>query len=357
MNIQPTSRGFSLVELMIAMTLGLAIMGGIIALFLSNKQAYRTQEALSRVQESGRLAFEIMARDIRMAGNLGCPRTGRVANVLKNQSTDWWADAFGPAIIGYDGDQNPLPRNLSNWVTGTDIITIRRAATDSFSVTNHNATSAQFKLNKSHTLKNDDIIIVCDTAQASLFQITNANASNVTIVHNEGTGDVGNCSKYLGHPDSCTANAKTEQVGKCPNGFTPCEYEYGADSTLALYEAIAYYIGTNASGNRSLYRIALTNALRSQELIEGIEDMQLTYGVDTTGDNQVDTYLDASDVTDWTKVVSVQINLLAYSTDNNVAGAQQSYTFKFDTNQPTTATDYRLRKGFSGTAFIRVPPA
>ncbi len=354
MNIKPTSRGFSLVELMIAMTLGLAIMGGIIALFLSNKQVYRTQEALSRVQESGRLAFEIMARDIRMAGNLGCPRTDRVANVLENQSTDWWADAFGPAIIGYDGDQAFAA--ATNRATGTDIITIRRAATGSFSVTDHQATSAQFKLNKTHTLKDDDIIIVCDTAQASLFQITNANASNVTIVHNEGTGDVGNCSKYLGHPDSCTANAKTEKAGNCPNGFIPCEYSYGPDSTLALYEAIAYYIGTNDSGNRSLYRIALTDGLQSQELIEGVEDMQLTYGVDTTGDNQADDYLDASSVTDWAQVISVQVNLLAYSTDNNVAAEKQSYTFTFDASEPTTATDNRLRKSFSGTAYIRVPP-
>jgi len=355
-------RGLSLIELMIAMTLGLVIIGGVGTLFISNQQTNRTQEALSRAQESGRLAFEFIARDVRMAGNIGCPRTDRVANVLenKNTTTDWWANAFGPPIVGYDGDKNMpgITTSTGNGqrVAGTDAITIRRSDTSGFSIASHNPTSAQFKLNKTHTLKDDDVIVVCDSAQASLFQITNANTQNVTIVHNEGTGTVGNCSKFLGHPDSCLANAKTEKPGNCPDGFIPCEYQYGKDSTLALYQPVAYFIGNNAAGNRSLYSVGLiAGVTATQELIEGIWDMQIMYGVDTTGDRQVDSYLTANSVTNWSQVVSVQVNLLSYSPTDNVAADKQVYTYGFDATGTTTAPDRRLRKDFSGTVFVRTP--
>jgi len=354
--------GLSLIELMIAMILGLVIIGGVATLFVSNQQTNRTQEALSRAQESGRLAFEFIARDVRMAGNIGCPRTDRVANVLenKNAATDWWANAFGPPIIGYDGNV-AMPgittgTGSGQRVAGTDAITIRRSDTSGFSIESHNPTSAQFKLNKTHTLKDDDIILVCDSAQASLFQITNANTANVTIVHNEGTGSVGNCSKFLGHPDSCLATAKTEKAGNCPDGFIPCEYTYGKDSTLALYQPVAYFIGNNAAGNRSLYRVGLSaGGTTTDELIEGVWDMQIMYGLDTTGDRQVDSYLTAASVTNWSQVVSVQINLLSYSPTDNVAADKQVYTYGFDATGTTTATDRRLRKDFSGTVYVRTP--
>ncbi len=355
-------RGFSLLELMIAVTLGIIIVGGVGTLFISNQQTNRTQEALSDTQESGRLAFEFIARDIRMAGSTGCPRTDRVANVLesKNSTTDWWADAFGPSIIGYEGDKD-LPGITTgtasgNRVAGTDAITIRHSDTSGFSIAEHNPNAAQFKLNKPHTLKDNDVIVICDSAQASLFQITNANTANVTIVHNEGTGNVGNCSKFLGHPDSCLANAKTEKPRNCPDGFIPCEYTYGSDSSLALYQPVAYFIGNNAAGNRSLYRVSLVaGATATQELVEGVWDMQILYGVDATGDRQVDNYLTANNVANWSQVVSVQVNLLSYSPTDNVAAGKQTYTYGFGTTTATTATDRRLRKDFSGTAFVRTP--
>jgi len=60
--------GFSLVEILVALVLSLLLIGGIIQLFLGSKQTYRFHDALSRVQENGRLALDTMARDIRMAG-------------------------------------------------------------------------------------------------------------------------------------------------------------------------------------------------------------------------------------------------------------------------------------------------
>ena len=76
-------RGVTLIELMISMMLGLIVIGGVVSVVLAGKQSYRTNEALSQVQESARTAFELMARDIRQAGANGCGNNDRVANVLK----------------------------------------------------------------------------------------------------------------------------------------------------------------------------------------------------------------------------------------------------------------------------------
>ncbi len=63
-----TQRAFTLVEMLIAMLIGVFLMTGIIQIFSSAKQAYRLQENLSRLQENGRLAMDMIATDIRMTG-------------------------------------------------------------------------------------------------------------------------------------------------------------------------------------------------------------------------------------------------------------------------------------------------
>src|SRR5688572_13095418 len=83
----PSECGLALIELMIAMLLGLVVMGGAVSLLMANKQSYRTNEALSQVQESARTAFELLSRDVRQAGVNGCVNNGRVANVLKPYAT------------------------------------------------------------------------------------------------------------------------------------------------------------------------------------------------------------------------------------------------------------------------------
>lgn len=70
-----TERGFSLVELMIALVLGLVLLGGVIQVFLSSRQTYSANEAMSRMQENGRFALEFMARSARLAGYME-PRLG-----------------------------------------------------------------------------------------------------------------------------------------------------------------------------------------------------------------------------------------------------------------------------------------
>lgn len=61
-------RGFSLVELMTAITISMILLSGVVQVFLANKQAFKLQQGSSRAQESGRTGVFILARTIREAG-------------------------------------------------------------------------------------------------------------------------------------------------------------------------------------------------------------------------------------------------------------------------------------------------
>ncbi|MFC6475539.1 PilW family protein [Pseudomonas asuensis] len=64
-------RGLSLVELMVAIVLGLLLIGGVLQIFLSSNKTYKTNLALSEVQEAGRFAMEFLTFDIRNASYRG----------------------------------------------------------------------------------------------------------------------------------------------------------------------------------------------------------------------------------------------------------------------------------------------
>lgn len=292
---------------MIALVLGLVVIGGVIGIFLSNKQSYRSSQALGQVQENARIAFELLARDIRQAGLTGCGNTTRVANVLNNGGTAWWAN-FGNAIRGYEGNVTDpavaFGTTAALRVNGTDSIQIIGAGDSGLSVEDHNPSAANFKLNESSSdLEDGDIIIVCDPDHATITQITNYNSSNVTLVHNTGTASPGNCSKGLGFPTDCGST----------NGNP---YQFGANSQIAKLAANDWYIGVNGQGGRSLYRKALVNnsgtpTPTAQEMVRNVVDMQIVYLR-----NGGTSYEDATSIgTDWNTVEGVQLSLSFESSD------------------------------------------
>lgn len=301
--------GFTLVELMIALVLGLIVIGGVISVFIAGQRSYTTNKALGDVQDSARIAFEMMARDIRTAGLTGCDNSGRVANVLQDQGTDWFAN-FGNALHGYAGSQaDPAVTTgtaVANRVAGTDSVQLIGASGTGLTVAKHNPTSAEFKLNETTTnLKKGDVVLVCDPNHSAIFQITNQNPSNVTVVHNTGNGVAtpGNCSKGLGYPTVCTTNGNS--------------YEFGQNSQFALLAAVDWYIGFNpvGGGAKSLYRISMQNVGGvptgvPQEMVRDVTDMKILY-------HQVgNTSLVAADaVTNWGIVDAAQVTFTLESVD------------------------------------------
>jgi type IV pilus assembly protein PilW len=265
------------------------------------------------MQESARYAFEVMARSLREAGGNLCGAS-KVANVLKDASSNWWSN-WGEGIHGYEGNDNSFPKAFGTGraerVSGTDAVVVWSGTlNEGVVITDHNPTSAQFKVNTTqHGLKDGDIVMACDNNDhAAIFQVTNANSSNVTIVHNTGSSvSPGNCSKGLGYPTDCGS----------VNGNL---YTFAGNGFLAKLAAYAWYIGYNGRGGRSLYRLKLQNNSgaaggTAEEVAEGVSDLQIQYLIAGNTD-----YVDASSVTDWTKVVAVRLAFTLQSLENVATG-------------------------------------
>jgi len=308
-------RGVTLIELMISMLLGLVIIGGATAVILSNRQSYRTNEGLSQVQESARTAFELLSRDVREAGISGCTNNNRMANVLDPTGTLlWWQSWFG--IAGFDGNQATLAADFgedaAERVEGTDALLVQGIVGTGLTVENHDATSANLKINSATTdFIEKDVLIVCDFDHSAMFQVTNYNENNVTVVHNKKEGGQtivpGNCTKGLGFPAVCSTNG------------TP--YSFKPNSQVARLSAAAWYIGNNgrdADGGRSLYRARLGRgaSMNIEEVATGVTNMQVTYREQGGG---VDAFRTATAVGNWMNVNAVRVVLTLQSAERRVS--------------------------------------
>jgi type IV pilus assembly protein PilW len=283
--------GVSLIELMVALVLGLLVSGAAIAMFISNSQTYRATESMSRVQENARIAFELMARDIREAGGTPCSRNVPVITTLNNPTANWWSN-WNNGLIGYEN--GALPGSLA----GTDAIELLAGSSTGVSVASHNPTAASMHVTPgAHGFVADDILMVCDYRQASIFQMSGPNANPITngnIVHNTGSGSPGNCTKGLGFPLRCTTNGSP--------------YTYGDNSVVVRLQASRWFVAANGRGGNSLFRVALRNSGpgAAEEVIEGVNDMRITYLLPGAGQYQPASAIPA---TRWREVMSVRLEL------------------------------------------------
>src|SRR4051812_44654686 len=142
------SRGFSLVELMVAMALGLVVVGGVVSVLMANKRSYRANEGLAQVQETARTAYELIARDVRQSGTTGCDNARRMGNLLSNASTVWWQGWEG--VHGYDDTETDSAVTTGTAtgqrVTGTDSLRLRGIDGVGFPIESHNPTSGSIVL-------------------------------------------------------------------------------------------------------------------------------------------------------------------------------------------------------------------
>lgn len=275
--------GFTLIELMVAMVLGLIVIAGVTSVFLAGQQSFRTNDALANVQDSSRVAFELMARDIRVAGLTGCNSTNnRVTNVLMNAPGNpgapsapvWWAD-WSNAVHGYDVSSPTADPALAglNQVPGTDSVELLSAGNLSVTIAN-DVPGTGFTLNQpTSDVGVGDVIVACSPDHASIMQITGPTvAGSTTLQVNYNTGasvSPGNCSNNLGFPNNaCTGNSP--------------DYTFPPNSRIAKLTGVDWYIGTNPQGGKSLYRVSLQNSggtmtTTAQEMVRNVETMMITY--------------------------------------------------------------------------------
>lgn len=320
--------GVTLVELMVALVLGLIVAGAAMSLFLATRQTYVASEGLGRIQENSRVAFELMARDLREAASNGCGTDLSAAvNVLNAPASRWYTD-FGGGIRGYDGAtpfaDAAFGTGAGQRASGTEAVELKSAQSDGVTIKKHNPLAAQFEVNtKTHKLAPGDLAVACDPAHAAIFQVTNASPGvNATIVHQTGSGTPGNCSQGLGAPVVCSPPTGTSYQFGCAYGGTDASKDCSLDENkwsafLARLKAMRWYVGCNGRaacsepGGRSLYRSRLTNTagvlgVQNDEIVEGVTGMSLRYLVEGGSAYTAAAGIGAAD---WSKVVAIDVEL------------------------------------------------
>lgn len=306
-------RGLTLVEMMVAMVLGLVVIGGAISLTLANRQSYRTNEGLSQMQESARTAFELLARDIRQAGVTGCDNEGRVGNVLDaTGGAQWWTEWFG--MQGHNDDEDTSAVSFGDErgqrSEGTDAIQMQGIQGAALSIDDHDQLGGTIThFGDDPGFGAGDVIIVCDFDHATIFQVSAYDAGEAELAHQPSVGTPGNCSRGLGFPTDCTS-------------IDGAIYQFPRNSHLARFFATDWYVGQNArpeEGGRSLFRrrIDANSAQVTEEIVTGVVDMQIMYRVEDG-----DEFLPASDITaagNWETVNAVQFALTVESADGRVS--------------------------------------
>lgn len=320
-------KGFSLVELMITMLLGVIVVGGLVQMLQGSKRSWRLDDAMARVQEDARLINYTLAVEVREAG-FGC--LDNVTNIVStlNDSSDVDFN-FDNVIQGYDSSTGYPDSIAGDVVSGTDVLVVNGTYGSEVSLESEMPdTSAVLKTTVMDPapITTDDIVLLTDCNSAAIFQVTNYTDANGNIVHNTGSGTPGNSSKSFGH-------------------------KYVAGSQVIKVHSATFYIGTSDNGEPSLIRRVNDSGTAEETLIaEGVEDMQLEFGENTNGVSGADGYYSASEVSDWDNVVSVRFNLLLRSLEDNVLDDDQTYEFN-DTEQ--TRSDGYLRRPVSFVVTIR----
>lgn len=269
-HISPSLRqvGLSLVELMISLTIGLVLLAGITTLIVQQSGARREMEKSGRQIENGRYAMEILHNDIGHAGFYGeyaVPASATYSepdpcNTGMNTANHGWDPTSSPVamplpIHGIPGNSTP---------SGCSIITDRKAGTAML------------------TVRRTDTAAVDATATApgtAYFQVSRCNSDTQPFI-------VATSSDLVLRQKDCAATASARR-------YLVRTYYISSDNILKMVEF--------ADG-----------VLKTESLVEGIENMQFEYGIDTTDDGTPDSYIAAPATTaQWSNVMAVRVYLLA----------------------------------------------
>jgi type IV pilus assembly protein PilW len=314
-------RGFSLVELMVALVLGLIVIGGVVNIFLTNQQASRSNEDLSRMQEGARLSFELMAREVRQVGGNTCGAQ-IMANVLNNAGTDWWANWNASALQGFAaGDEATgivaIGTGVLQRTDDSDALKILSGSMfNGVPIAGHDAATGVVTLSTvNHGFVAGNYVVICDAESAAIAQVTAASAAGVgSITHaqslpvaavpNVSVGRPGNCSIGINFPTNCvTANSRS----------------FAAGGYVTRYSANTWFVGNNDRGRRSLFRVGPDDIV-PVEMVEGVVNMTIDY-LTFNGTTMANDWVDAAAITDWSpaaadQVVAVRLMLDLESTSN-----------------------------------------
>jgi type IV pilus assembly protein PilW len=350
--------GLTMIELMVAMVMGAILILGVAQTFVAHKKSHSLQAGMSRVQEGGRMAMAMMSRDVRMADYWGCAKNGvnLTNNIAFNSSApadvakyDFLTSGAG-GISGTDVTAATTIEGRS-LVVGSDTVTLRGSAVTSCTVTGANHPSATISISGCR-LENNAVVAVSNCLAGDIFM--NTAATDATS---------------LGHSISGTspANGAGDNAGTHCTGNSSCLSQvYDAGAQILMPYSVTYFIADSPSTlEPGLYRFdSISNS--TNELVDGVESMQISYAVDLDYDSSatiVDleapsrsvhayktaTEIDADATLNWDQVIGMKVDVLLRSDD----GATEESTSHSFGGQSYGGSDYRMRKQFTTMMNIR----
>lgn len=383
--IRTAQLGLSLIELMVAMAIGLLLLLGLVQVMGASRASYQLSEGIARTQENARFAIDFIQRDLRMAGHLGCVNDqarslpggdGVRSHTAVDLRFDLGVQGFeapgtGPgassALAG--GDATSAPSN--NWlpqlpadifgmgpVAGSDVLMIRYLAPVGAGLSPVNGFTP--------SAGGGAVIRPIEVPNAALDGI----ADGATALF--GMADCSKVSIFPGQVDLAGGTVTFDPAG-LPI-FTGDELYDAGQGTLHRAHSVAYFVAPGSNGsNPSLYRVEQLfdgTWLAPEELVEGIESMQLMFGRDyATSPARPTGTITRSDVAssigggasnpnaaqsdDWRRVGDVQVGLLMRSTSAAASAQAEAAPSVLGTQMVIDNNDGNYRSVYETTVALR----
>jgi hypothetical protein len=299
---------------MVALVITLILLAGIGQIFLSSKKSFVIQNSLARIQENGRYAMDVLASDLRRAGYWG--GNADISQIKGTQGVSTLIDECG-STVGPSDWSSMLGRS----VYGLDLSDPAKPSENNYGCIKDSGTAPYVR---------GDVLLVRYAHPSAIGSITKplSCASGTTIAKCYPEEYFLRSSLFRGR---LFKGADSEDIKN--------DLVAPAVRTAELV-AHAYYIGASSNASTcpadgavpSLYRISLDSSsggFTAEEVAYGVDNLQVKYGVDTSGNGVVNQYYDAVDIasTDWVNVIAARIWLLVraecpetgYTNDNTYA--------------------------------------
>lgn len=310
--------GMSLIEIMVAVTLSLVLMAGVLSIMINSKKTYVMQEQLAKLQENARFIMDDMSYSLRMAGFYGCRgKTGLSANLL--------TQLVGVVRIAGNNNQaireaNEKPPN-SNETGDYGFVTLSESQTPSRpKVVGGNGFPTSDTLQVTYFGPEIENAITGDLPPltSSLVMAPNSifglQANSLIIISSCSGSDVATVGSI--GTDQINLSPVTESGFAWPiqvfAGASPVRYEVRGIDNNADHDA------QDPEDGFAIFRTDTTEPTQFlRRFVDGVQNLQVRYGVDTDNDGVANIYID--DINNATNpqgsVVSVRISLLMRTTE------------------------------------------
>lgn len=349
--------GFTLVELLVALSLGVLLLGIVITIYLGSKATFSAATGVARSQESTRFATHFMKQDIRMSGYVACSEGVSTRKVVDDDDETFPA-SLQNAIFGWEYNGTDVGNNYTLDYEQLDK-TFTQADLDNARTSNRGAPgdwtgnyiqgepgtpvvlNLPAQLAGLSPMQGSDIFMVSISNPLQILperQVNQRNPEiNVTDLEENSVGSgvetgsilkVGDCSaidtfQNMAGPNDAFVSAQGTgvQPGNKLTGVFKWQKKWDQSANIYQTTTSVYYIGTGAGGKPSLFRFRTTCGLNAAcgaataELVEGVENMQVLYGEDADSDGAADIFISADSVVDFRDIVSVKVGLLVRSPD------------------------------------------